>query len=178
MSAIARGQIRLARGDLVGALADAEQALARTHEAKDAQVLYPSLAFSAEVMLRAGEQERANELVDELLASLTGEELLTTCIAWPRLARIGGPLGRELVLLEAVRRVRTRTRWIDAAEFQLSGRPDAAAELYAVIGSRPDEAYAWLAAGERRRALAFFDDVGGVGEVDLAAPSVTGRARA
>jgi class 3 adenylate cyclase/tetratricopeptide (TPR) repeat protein len=177
--AIARGQIRLARGDLAGALADAERALERAHEAKDAQVLYPSLAFSAEVLVRSGEPARANELVEELLVSLTGEELLTTGIAWPRLARIAGHLGLEQVLLQAVGRVRTRTRWIDAAELQLSGRPEAAAELYAAIGSRPDEAYAWVAAGERKRALAFFDEVGAAAEADAAAlSSVRGRARA
>jgi tetratricopeptide (TPR) repeat protein len=173
--AIARGQIRLARGDLAGALVDAEWALGRAHEAKDAQVLYPSLAFSAEVLVRSREQERANELVDELLALLTGEELLTTCIAWPRLARIAGPLGREHALLAAVRRVRTRTLWIDAAELQLSGRADAAAELYAAIGSKPDEAYAWLAAGDRDRARAFFEEVGGAGEVDAPATASATR---
>jgi tetratricopeptide (TPR) repeat protein len=166
--AIARGQIRLARGDLAGALVDAEWALGQAHEAKDAQCSIRRLRSPPRSWCARREQERANELVDELLALLTGEELLTTCIAWPRLARIAGPLGREHALLAALRRVRTRTLWIDAAELQLSGRADAAAALYAAIGSRPDEAYAWLAAGDRGQALAFFEEVGGAGEVEAA----------
>ena len=167
--AIARGQIKLARGDLVGAIADARWALERGHAAKDAQVLYPALAFSAEALLRSGDEPQAVELVDELLAAVTGEELLTTGIAWPRLARIGARVGRVAELLEAIKRVRTRTRWIDAAELHLTGRPGAAADVYSAIGSLPDEAYARIAAGDSGRALAFFSGVGGAAEVAAAA---------
>jgi class 3 adenylate cyclase/tetratricopeptide (TPR) repeat protein len=167
--AIARGQIKLARGDLAGAVADARRALDQGHAAKDAQVLYPALAFSAEAFLRSGDESRAIELVDELLAALTGEELLTTGIAWPRLARIGARVGRVDELLEASKRIRTRTRWIDAAELHLTGHPEAAADVYAAIGSLPDEAYARIAAGESEKPLAFFSSVGGAEEVNAAA---------
>jgi hypothetical protein len=72
-------------------------------------------------------------------------------------------------LLEAIKRVRTRTRWIDAAELHLTGRPGAAADVYSAIGSLPDEAYARIAAGDSGRALAFFSGVGGAAEVAAAA---------
>lgn len=44
--------------------------------------------------------------------------------------------------------VHGETAWIDPGVALLSGRPADAAELFAAMGSRPDEAEARLAAGE------------------------------
>jgi predicted ATPase/class 3 adenylate cyclase len=65
-----RSYIRLARGDLTGALEDAEIALARAREIKDPQRLIPSLFGSARVQLAAGDKNAAGRLAKEGLAEI------------------------------------------------------------------------------------------------------------
>src|SRR3954467_9450862 len=63
-----RGRIRLARGDLLGGLADAERALELARDSGDPQNLYPGLAFRARALRPAGGGEEASATADELLA--------------------------------------------------------------------------------------------------------------
>jgi hypothetical protein len=63
------------------------------------------------------------------------------------------------------------TRWLEAARAFAGGEFVRAADLYAEIGSLPNEAYARLAAGdetELRRALDFYRQVGAVHYVERA----------
>jgi class 3 adenylate cyclase/tetratricopeptide (TPR) repeat protein len=63
-----RALIRLARGDVEGALADQAMALGRGRDAKDPQVVYPALGMSAQVLSEAGRVEEAGRMFDEMIA--------------------------------------------------------------------------------------------------------------
>jgi tetratricopeptide (TPR) repeat protein len=138
-----RGRIQLARGDVGGALVDAERALQLAHESGDPVNLNPALAFAARAQLAAGRPDLAAGLVDELLDSI-GHGLLKP--------DLGIDLGVDLVELGRPAEVldgALPSRWLDAAKAFVAGDPRQAAELYAQIGSRPDEAYAHLEAARR-----------------------------
>jgi tetratricopeptide (TPR) repeat protein len=138
-----RGRIRLARGDVEGALADGGRALELAGESGDPQNLNPALTFAARALLAAGRPDRAAQLVDGLLDSI-GHGLLKP--------DLGIDLGVDLVELgrpAAVLDGALPSRWLDAAKAFVAGDPRQAAKVYAKIGSRPDEAYAHLEAARR-----------------------------
>jgi tetratricopeptide (TPR) repeat protein len=64
---LVRGRIRLARGDLDGALEDARKELVVARAAGDPQVLQPGLSFSARVYAATGNTAEADTLASELL---------------------------------------------------------------------------------------------------------------
>ena len=74
---LARGRIRLARGDLPAALEDADKQLALARMATDPQVLVPALAFRARVALMTGDRDQAGAYASELLAMLAEQAELT-----------------------------------------------------------------------------------------------------
>ena len=142
-----RGEIHLARGDTVAALAEARRATESARGADDPQSLNPTLAFEIRVRFHAGDREGANALADELL------ELWRTGGVRPPHEAVDGAwalweLGRSAELVEALDRARAQTPWHDAARRIADGNFVAAADVYAEIGSVPDEAYARLRAGE------------------------------
>jgi class 3 adenylate cyclase len=137
-----RGRIRLARGDLEGALADSIAALELARRTADPMALNPACAFRACALLAAGREGAARAMTGELLAglgsSLPGAELsadLGTAMAM---------LGHPVSLLD--RRGLPPSPWLAAARALIEGEPDRAAGLYARIGARPEEAGARLAA--------------------------------
>jgi class 3 adenylate cyclase/tetratricopeptide (TPR) repeat protein len=137
-----RGRIRLARGDLEGALADSTAALELARRTADPMALNPACAFRACALLAAGREGAARAMTGELLAglgsSLPGAELsadLGTAMA---------TLGHPVALLD--RRGLPPSPWLIAARALIAGEPDRAADLYARIGARPEEAGARLAA--------------------------------
>ena len=138
-----RGRIRLARGQLAGAREDATRALALARESGDRLNLDPALAFTARVLLAAGPVAEAARLVDDLLESLPGRMLMPD---------LGVDLAVDLVELgrpaEALDEV-LPSRWLEAAQSFVAGDPRRAADIYAAIGSRPDEAYAHLEAARQ-----------------------------
>jgi tetratricopeptide (TPR) repeat protein len=140
-----RGTISLARGDTESALVDAQRATTFARAVKDPQALYPAIAFQARVELAAGDTKAANSLADELLAMWAdrsaGLELVDG--AWA----LAG-LGRADELVAAVNRARAQTLWHEAARRIASGDAVGAAEVYAEMGSVPDEAYARLRAAD------------------------------
>jgi hypothetical protein len=85
---------------------------------------------------------------DELLAALSGQPFWGAWALPDVLPGIAGETRRADVrrLMTAAR---PRTPWYDAVTATLDGDFEGAAEIYAAIGSRPDEAYARLHAADR-----------------------------
>jgi class 3 adenylate cyclase/tetratricopeptide (TPR) repeat protein len=140
-----RGRIHLAGGRLEAALEDAQAAHALAEEAGDPQDLHPTRAFLARALLAAGRRDEAAELARRLLAGLGGGVLVPD---------LGADLGMVLAELGIGAGVLDRlgipaSPWLDAARALAAGEPLAAADRYAAIGSRPDEADARLAAARR-----------------------------
>lgn len=153
---IHRGRIRLARGDGEGALEDAEAALEFARKTAEPFNLFPALALHSRASAeRAPEQAEAS--VAELLDGLAAGQPFWGAWSLPDL--LEGAAGEErLVELRRVLDSATpRSRWYDAVSAAIGGDFVRAADLYAEIGSRPDEAVARLRAAEQ--ALAAGDDV-------------------
>jgi len=162
-----RGRVRLARGQLGGALEEAGRALALAREGGDRLNLDPALTLGARAALAAGQVAEAGKLLDELLATVGGG-LLKPDLGVD-LPVILVELGRPVEALDEV----LPSRWLDAARAFADGDLGRAARIYADIGSRPDEAAARLAAArkllptrpaegrvELERAIAFFREAG------------------
>ncbi len=161
-----RSEIRLASGDRQGALEDAGWSLDSARQTGHPQSLYPALATEARALLDNGDPENAGRLVDELLALWTDAPRLPASFWLADLVVVLEALGRGSEIETFVDGTGTRTRWLDAAVAFVRD-PRSAAQLYAEIGSRPDEAFAHLRAGEREQsqaeliqALDFYRSVG------------------
>jgi tetratricopeptide (TPR) repeat protein len=164
----ARARVRLARGELAGALADAEAALELGRSGGDPQALVPGLSYAATTLLAAGRRAEAEAIADELLS----HEALRRPVShyaspWFDFSWTLVDLGRTEDLLAAISRVETRTRWTDAGEAIGRGDYVAAAEIYADVGNLPAEAYTRLRAAQANlsdarldRAIAFFRRAG------------------
>jgi tetratricopeptide (TPR) repeat protein len=178
-----RGRIRLARGEIQAALEDAERGLALARETGDPQNLDPALAFAARVLPAVGRREEAGMLLDELLAGLDG------ALIKPNLGVDLGvdlvELGRPAEALDAA----LPSRWLEAAKAFAAGDPRRAAEVYAQIGSRPDEAHARLEAArllsadgrtgdaqvQAEAALGFYREVGATANASRVLKLATSR---
>ena len=187
-----RAQIRLARGDPSGALADAEQATEEARAIVDPQAYVPALATLALVSARTQHVGRAGSAIDELSVVLDGLEPSGAIGgAWVvELALALLELGREHELPEDTSHLAISTPWLEAAREIARGQLVYAADRLGTTGSVAYESYARLfAAGrlsaERRHAeaerqltpaLAFYRSVGATaaireGESLLAAAS-------
>jgi hypothetical protein len=142
-----RGEMRLASGESAGALEDSLRGLEAARSAKDAQVLYPALAFRGRALVAAGDPRAAGEPLAELLSRLSGEEWCMDSF-WIDLAVALYELGRTDELRQAVQRVQTPTRWVGVAAELAEGEPERAADRCTAIGTRPDEAYMRLLAAK------------------------------
>ena len=170
---LARGLIRLARGDAAAALADAA-AFTGTGDRPES---FANPAFHARALLANGVVEEAGARADELLARLARHDALATNPDWSgHLAIVLQALGRGRELVELLGDA-VPTPWLHAAVALAGGDFGRAAELYAMIGSSPDEADARLRAAEQlfagghrveanqqlERALAFYRQVRAAG---------------
>lgn len=170
-----RGRIRLARDDISGALDDAARALAHARESNEPQMLYPASAFQVRAFALSDALNEAGELAEELIRSWRSQSELFPASSWVVDLAFGlERLDRADELQQAAESVRLRTGWLEAAVAVASGTYDRAADLFARIGSRPDEALARLrsaqaladagqydqARGDLQFALAFFEGVG------------------
>jgi predicted ATPase/class 3 adenylate cyclase len=145
-----RGLIRLARGEIPGALADAASAVELAKPTNDVEGLLPAQAFYARVLLANGQGVEAGARADELLAELADWGALATNPDWSgELAVVLHTLGRGAELTELVAGVTAPTPWLQAATAMAAGEFQQAADRYAKIGSLPDEAYARLCAAEQ-----------------------------
>jgi DNA-binding SARP family transcriptional activator/tetratricopeptide (TPR) repeat protein len=141
-----RAMVRLGRGDRVGAAADAASSLELARESADAQVLMPGLALSGLVETSNGSDETASSRASELLSLIESHGALSAQLVLPLLCVVLRRLDRGDEFA-AFSEPRTPTRFWDAASAYAVGDLVGAAETYARIGSRPDEAYARLRAG-------------------------------
>jgi tetratricopeptide (TPR) repeat protein len=167
-----RGQIRIARESPQEAVDDATMGLESARIAKDPQVMLPALAFAAHASSAAGDRRRADELATELLELPGARAHLADWL--PDLAFVLVDLGRGDELRQLRTSDREPTPWLRAALAFASKDFGLAAELYAEIGTLPDEAYARLHAAsklvsegrrqaadvELQKALAFWRSVG------------------
>ena len=147
---VLRGRMRLGRGDSAGGLEDGERALELAREAKDPQVLWPSLAFCARALADSA-PERARALIDEFLSGWEAQEWLSHSESfWSFDAAVAlRATKRESVFLEGAAHSKWPTPWRRGAVAFVSGDARAAADIYGDIGAGPEEAYARLRAAER-----------------------------
>ena len=142
-----RGEILLAGGEAEAALAEARRAREVAQAVKDPQALNPALAFEARAQVVAGDHSSANAVVDELLAIWSGNGVRsgTESVdgAWAL-----AELGRSDELSAALNRASPSTLWHEAALRLSAGDFAGAADVYAEMGSVPDEAYARLRAAD------------------------------
>ena len=172
-ASLVRALIRLARGDEAGALADSQNSFALSREAQDPQVLFPSLALHGHVLLATGRRADAVAVADELVG-LVSSSMSTIASWWSTvLAIVLTKLGRADEFAPVLAEAAMSTRWLDAARAYAAGAFEEAADIYADIGSVPDEAFARLRAAEAlieagrraegdtqlQRALAFYRSV-------------------
>jgi hypothetical protein len=147
---LARGRIRLARGDLPAALEDADKQLAFARMAIDPQTLHPALAFRARVALVTGDPDQAGAYAKELLAMLVEQAEPHGVAEWSAdLAAALVGLGRDSDLRELAAMKEGPTPWLEAAAAFAGSDFERAADRYAEIGSLPDEAFARLRAAEQ-----------------------------
>jgi tetratricopeptide (TPR) repeat protein len=144
-----RGRLRVGRGDPEGGRADAIRALEGARVGKDPQVVWPALAIAAWSHLGT-DPSLADTLATELLESWragglpltgTGEWLLYLVEAF----RV---LGRQAEILETKAGSTVPGPWVNAAMAYAAGDFVRAAEVYAAVGAKADEAYARLRAAE------------------------------
>jgi tetratricopeptide (TPR) repeat protein len=172
---LVRGRVRLARGDLAGALTDAAADVELGRQQGAPEALQAALALQAHALLVAGSVAEADALASELLELLAAQGVLVTNPDWSgELAVVLHDLGRGAELAPLVVRLTPLPPWLEAATAVAGGDFERAADAYARIGSLPDEAFArlraadrLLAAGrpgdadaQRQRALAFYRRVG------------------
>lgn len=169
-----RARMRLAKGDSAGAIRDVESGLPAGRAAKDPQMLYTALAVGTHVFLLTGKEAEATALADEFLEALRRGIAMQWGVTYlPVFAAAALRLGRGRELVDALAD-QFRVRWTEAVRAYVSGDFARAAEDYAEIGSKPEEAEARLRAAEAlleqgdraeadtqlQRALAFWRSVG------------------
>jgi tetratricopeptide (TPR) repeat protein len=143
-----RAEIRLARDDAAGALADAERALEDGRAVAEIQAVAYVLIASAHVFSLTGEEERARELIREHAAMLrAGTRIQFAVIRLPFLASAASRLGLAREAADTVASCPS-SRWTAAATAYLSGDFPSAADILAKAGARHQEAEARVRAAE------------------------------
>jgi DNA-binding SARP family transcriptional activator len=146
-----RAWIRLARGDIGGALEDAQRAAALGRRALDLQVLAPVLTTQALCLLRAGRTADAEQIVRELLATTMGHTHHVGRSFLVHLATMAHELGLSAAFVELADDAPARTPWLEAGLHIARGDWVRAADVLAAIGALPETAYARLQAGRQQR---------------------------
>jgi len=173
-----RARMRLARGELDGALKDLTVGLELARLSDQPQMTLPLLALHAHALLAAGDPGQAAAQAAQLLVAAADLRVPIMGLDWSGdLAVVLEALGRGPELLELLAGGPAPTRWFQAGAAMAAGRFAEAADRYVEIGSLPDEAFARLGAAERllaagarpegsaqlQRALAFYRQVGAGG---------------
>ncbi len=138
-----RGRIRFARGDLPGALEDAERGLVAARRSGDPQSLVPALDFMASLMLRTGRYAESDTLLDEFLGLTDVPEDLSVDLA---IALIES--GRRAKLERRVAQMGA-TRWKELFGLIAAGGAEEAADQFEEFDSLPDAALLRLHVAQR-----------------------------
>ncbi len=145
-----RAELRVARGNADGALADADRALEAARDAKDLQMLIPALVSCAKTRALAGRSGEARELAVEALAIAHRHP------NWARHLRDLSDVAEELGVAEDVVAALEQRRWApedavlrDAVLAAARGDFARAGALYDELGMATLGAQSHLAAGER-----------------------------
>jgi len=140
-----RASIRLARGDLDGALSDSDEALRLARAARDPQVLGPVLGSRVHVLFEAGRTVEASASLDEYLADHTSYLFgLRAPALWA-----GLELARREDIVSTFEGVHSDLPWLEAQAAFLEGDLDRAAEMYHAVGGFADEAFTRLRLSEQ-----------------------------
>jgi class 3 adenylate cyclase/tetratricopeptide (TPR) repeat protein len=132
-----RGRIRLARGDLDGALEDGERGLVTGRRAQDPQALQPALLFKAWLLAQTNREGEALAMLDELVGQLQpgAGELADIALDVFLLLRA---LGRDTDALRGS--MAPGTRWADLVEMLIGGEAAQAADMCDDLGVLPHAA--------------------------------------
>jgi class 3 adenylate cyclase/tetratricopeptide (TPR) repeat protein len=166
---LVRGRIRFAR-DEASAEEDSARALELGEHAGYPELLVPALALQARVLASTGRPDEAAALADRLLQIWPARCPTSYWVA--DFAFALHDLGRSRLVVDAAASVRPASRWLEAGLAVASGEFARAAEVYAAIGSLPDEAIARLGAARSASAQQLRDRV----EAELAPSLSTFRA--
>lgn len=147
---LVRSRIRLARDQAPAALEDSSRALELGRRAGYPDMIVPALALHARMLEATGGYEEARSLAEELL-SFWPERFPTSYWVADLAFALRG-LERSERLLAAAKHARTSSRWLEAARAVALGEYARASEVYAAIGSLPDELLSRI--GAAREALA------------------------
>ena len=164
-----RAEVRLARDDVEGTLADIRKVVPLARKARDPQQRVPWLAGSARLLFELGHIEEARELAREALG---GQGAGTRRWELGDLALVASRLGFSDELHVALEQA-AQTTWVEAAQAALAGDLVRAADMFEQIGDAQLEALSRLRAAELlvadgrhgeagvqlRRALAFWSTV-------------------
>ena len=143
-----RGRIRLARGDVEGAIDDALKGVGLARRANDPQVADPVFVFAARALLDAGRRAEADRMIDEL--DVAGRPIVVSVSGWSvDMPSVLVELGRADELVTAATQIAAPTRWMEAIDAYVRGDLVTAADVYADIGSVVDEAFTRLRAAEQ-----------------------------
>jgi len=148
-----RALIRVTRDD-EAALDDARAAVTCARRVQDPRVVYPAIAFNAQVAAELGGHGEAKRLMDELLCEKGPEPFPSYVVPLALSAHRCGRADDVLVRLEEL----APTPWRDAAAALLRGAHVEAAERFATIGVLPEEAHARLLAAEALTAVGRVED--------------------
>jgi class 3 adenylate cyclase/tetratricopeptide (TPR) repeat protein len=142
---LVRAIIRLARGDVDGALADQAQAVVTVRQVKDPQSLYPTLAIASFLLAEAGRLDDAQGLFDEVLAARAeSQKFWLEDFIWA-----ADVLDRRDEVLAALSAPDDDNPRFRAAQAVLTGEFEQAAPIFESIGAARLAALAHLRAAER-----------------------------
>jgi tetratricopeptide (TPR) repeat protein len=143
-----RSAIRLGRGDVVGATADAERAVQVGRLAGDPQSVLPTLAEHARLLFLTGRPDEAEATIDEMLATVDPVPTLDWSWWFLSAAFVLTGVGRAKDLLD-LGGEGLPTGWVKAGRLWAMGDQAGAADRLQEIGSAPDEGYARFKEAER-----------------------------
>ncbi|MDX6485587.1 MAG: hypothetical protein QOF43_740 [Gaiellaceae bacterium] len=134
-----RARIRLGRGDVAGALADANAAVELARAMQDPQARVPSLACAVRVNAEAGRTREAQSLADELITAFPegGHDWMLSDFAWAAVS-----VDRESELRRLLDAAPEVSLYGHAARALISGDFATAAHFYQTIGERENTAQA------------------------------------
>jgi class 3 adenylate cyclase/tetratricopeptide (TPR) repeat protein len=161
---LVRGLIHLAQGRGDEAVGDIERGLTLARAARNPQAVLPALAMQTLVLSELQQPDAANAALDEVYASVDGDDSMRPeHWLYPALHAITA-LGRTAELTSFLDRYPHENPWCEAGRLHAEGDLRAAAARLDEIGSLPDAARTRLALGEPGaeldRAVAFYRSVG------------------